>query len=689
MRARLRIKNMSGVTTDRTGEILEDMVVYTGPNGSGKSTRLKAIQLALLGYIPGGPRTARDIMHYATAKEMAVGFEIPFLRVDRFISGTTNSASIKTSVGPDEGNFKDEEATEKDKQAKILADLGGGPYAMDLGAFVEMNENQQRAFILDLCASPDEGDPLQAIRDRLTEKGVGPETRPMMKAFAAIEGTPDNLPQALLQLTGILRSQKLELENSIKKAKGTAQDMVRDRTSHNTSGASIAETKEEIEKAQKDLEEIAAEKGKLFAAGYANEATASQLKAIEDAIAAKWRSTSSTMDAEQTAAAQAEANEQEKVWAERLKEIEEAIVELEAAIDAARAEQASADKESNLAQQRIRNAQRRADLLQEGKCPLNLECNHPPEAFQEALQAALKSVGYFGKGKAQAEAAASEATKKVLELTKQRSAAQKRLMEIPGLIATAQAKARNAARHLQVLKEIAELEKTRETLKSHEAEAVVTADEEVLAAKEEGVRSRLAELKKLLEEKELQKAAEIAFTRALQDRQEREEDLAIVKAAVDIVGPKGMQAEAAKVAAGPFLSAVNLTLRRFALKAYVETERGGKPIFEWGLEHLQHGKRRWEVLPTSYRAIMGAAVALAFFGLRASRKAILIVDDLEHLDERNRTRFFEAVAAAIKDKVLDLFVGAQTLPQKAGKILKVINLQPATDDGTHPETQAA
>jgi len=688
MRARLRIKNMNGVSTDKSGEILEDMVLYTGPNGSGKSTRLKAIQLALLGYVPDGPRTARDIMHYATANEMAVGFEIPFLRVDRILSGNTSSASIKTAVGPDEGDYKDAEATEKEKQNRIFAELGGEPFALDLGAFTAMNENQQRAFILDLCASKDEGDPLQLIRERLAKEGVGPETRAMQKALRAVEGKPENLSQALLQLTAILRSQKLELENAIKKAKGTAQDMAKERTSHNTSGASIAETKEEIEKAQKALEEIAAEKAKIQVAGRVNQAQASQLKAIEDQIEAKQRSTSSTTNAEHSTAAKVTAEREAKDLAAELQTLDTKIADLEALIERTKVDQAVLDKEILTGQQRIQNAKRRADLLQEGKCSLNLECNQPPEAFQEALQAALKSIGYFSKGQAQTEAALKEIGDKILAQVMELRAAEKRRREIPSLIANAERKATAAARHLEILKEIAELQATRETLQGHEAEAVVTADEEALAARETGVRTRLAELKALLEQKELQKAAEIAFTRALQERQENEEDLTVVKKALDVVGPKGMQAEAAKVAAGPFLTAVNMVLRRFDLKAYVETERNGKAVFEWGLEHPAHGKRRWEVLPTSYKAIMGAAVALAFFSLRAAKKAILIIDDLEHLDTPNRTRFFEAVAAAIKDRTLDLFVGAQTLPQKPGKVLKVINLG-SPGEGQQHDTQAA
>jgi len=182
----------------------------------------------------------------------------------------------------------------------------------------------------------------------------------------------------------------------------------------------------------------------------------------------------------------------------------------------------------------------------------------------------------------------------------------------------------------------------------------------VLLAREAGLRARLRELNELLEAKEIQKANEIAFARALEDKERLAEWLKTVKAALAVLGPKGLQTEVARTAAGPFLAAVNMTLRHFGLKAYVETERNGKPVFSMGLEHPLHGRRPWAALPKSYRAIMGCAIALAFFTLRASRKAILAVDDLEHLDERNRRRFLEVILAKVKDGSLDLFVGAST-----------------------------
>lgn len=46
----IRTRNIKGNTFDQE---LTGRDVFVGPNGSGKSTRLQAVQLAMLGYIPG------------------------------------------------------------------------------------------------------------------------------------------------------------------------------------------------------------------------------------------------------------------------------------------------------------------------------------------------------------------------------------------------------------------------------------------------------------------------------------------------------------------------------------------------------------------------------------------------------------------------------------------------------------
>lgn len=67
----IRIIGMHNVE-DRTYTFNEIMNYFVGPNGSGKSTVLNAIQLALLGYIPGTAKQTSQIMKHANGPIMDV-----------------------------------------------------------------------------------------------------------------------------------------------------------------------------------------------------------------------------------------------------------------------------------------------------------------------------------------------------------------------------------------------------------------------------------------------------------------------------------------------------------------------------------------------------------------------------------------------------------------------------------------
>lgn len=66
----ITIQNMHGVTLETYD--FKDCTYLVGPNGAGKSTVLEAIQLALLGYIPGYSKKNADIMKHSSSVIMTV-----------------------------------------------------------------------------------------------------------------------------------------------------------------------------------------------------------------------------------------------------------------------------------------------------------------------------------------------------------------------------------------------------------------------------------------------------------------------------------------------------------------------------------------------------------------------------------------------------------------------------------------
>lgn len=82
---------------------LQNLNYFSGPNGSGKSTAMQAIQLALLGYIPGTAKNKESIFKHANGNIMAVtlllddnGSEVEVQRIWTGIKSNVNSTiSVK------------------------------------------------------------------------------------------------------------------------------------------------------------------------------------------------------------------------------------------------------------------------------------------------------------------------------------------------------------------------------------------------------------------------------------------------------------------------------------------------------------------------------------------------------------------------------------------------------------------
>ena len=81
----------------------KDINYIKGPNGSGKSTILQAIQLAILGYIPGTNKTKEAIFKHANGKILAVSVVLEgeeTVKISRVWSGTGSTISSVLDIEP-------------------------------------------------------------------------------------------------------------------------------------------------------------------------------------------------------------------------------------------------------------------------------------------------------------------------------------------------------------------------------------------------------------------------------------------------------------------------------------------------------------------------------------------------------------------------------------------------------------
>ncbi|MCR3758473.1 hypothetical protein KYB31_05615 [Clostridium felsineum] len=147
---------MNGFKNNDTVQELTGFDLFTGSNGKGKSSRLQAIALAMMGYIPQYGKNLADIYKLASSKEIDVG-----LKLDNnfsFNRSILRKTSTKRKTGEKEIKYGEEliltpslgEKKIADKEARVKSELGNFPMMLDFQDFLNMSDNEKRKFIYSL-----------------------------------------------------------------------------------------------------------------------------------------------------------------------------------------------------------------------------------------------------------------------------------------------------------------------------------------------------------------------------------------------------------------------------------------------------------------------------------------------------------------------------------------------------------
>lgn len=137
---------------------LDRLAIILGPNGSGKSARSQALQLAVMGFIPGGAKTNPEILDaFGSADRLVVGFEAGGYRFERGF-GRSGSGTVN------QGFRVNGSRASKEFFAQALGQVGA-PKVIDISAFLALSDQKKLDAIFDLF--PPEGDPLKVqLEDR-------------------------------------------------------------------------------------------------------------------------------------------------------------------------------------------------------------------------------------------------------------------------------------------------------------------------------------------------------------------------------------------------------------------------------------------------------------------------------------------------------------------------------------------
>lgn len=135
----IRIENMHNVK-DVTYDFSQ-INYATGPNGSGKSTILQAVELALLGYIPGYPKKNSDIMKHSSNSMMAVTLNFDNGNMIKRVY-TRKKSTVSCDVITVPEDLKVEELTEE------LASI-----TFDFNAFLSKSANEQKKWFISFLST--------------------------------------------------------------------------------------------------------------------------------------------------------------------------------------------------------------------------------------------------------------------------------------------------------------------------------------------------------------------------------------------------------------------------------------------------------------------------------------------------------------------------------------------------------
>jgi len=196
-------------------ELNDHITYFVGPNGAGKSTILEAIQLALLGYIPGYAKTNESIMKHASSPTLSVS-----LTLDEDIKITRtwmrSGASIKSNI-----DIQGYEGEVSDLLANIELPI------FDFNEFNSMTANKLKEWFITFL--PGEKGGLDLV-DRLN-KSAEERNLPAEHLLTDLEGRLAELSELndidkVKSLNTMLKEDQSYTKGKIAKLQGTIESLV-------------------------------------------------------------------------------------------------------------------------------------------------------------------------------------------------------------------------------------------------------------------------------------------------------------------------------------------------------------------------------------------------------------------------------------------------------------------------------
>lgn len=701
------LKNIKG---QNTIQMLTGKDILVGSNGIGKTTRLQALGIALLGYVPGKGKKSDETFKLSSSDNMMVGLgtnDFNFSRefkkkVSKSKDGSTKiSIQQDLNVSPSKGESKINE-----KEARILSELGSFPVMLDFNEFLSLSDSKRREFIYNLAGFKSEDWTKEKAKDYLEEQLLttelevnNPEQFEIMKSLindvlkeypekydismglqSMIDWTKTKLSYwndekkrsaAAVQKIGELKNKLTETDRNLKTNKeqlGEFQSKlitIEKQISEDTQKKKNIDTRlEKIEQLKKSIADEQLKECPVNAGGIENKIKdlKAGIKSVDNNEKIK------TIDDEIL----------------RIQDEDEPIIKDKDEVKIKGIELAAEIKTNQETLNRVKNVK--------DCCVLDkrIACNKDFRKFIEYTEGKIKTLTVQKQILAETYKELNdkdialnekykkfEAEKKALE--NEEVQANRTNNSITADINTLE-KSLNEVQSFDTLKteKIKRLNEELSKLQHEPIEAIAPLD--ILEKQCDSIRLNIQALNVKIDEQEKARTTLSNLKSSMIDSKTAEYNYISFKSIDEALGAKGLQGKLMKETLEPIQNDIQINLNAMDMdhEFYFSTEsEGGKEIFQFGWKNDFGDKRNFDALSTGQQLMLLIAILITFIEKSNPKCKILAIDNIENLDSENFPKVINGLNK-ISDKLDNIIIsGVKDVTEVEG--FKIWNLNEAGD----------
>ena len=650
--------------------------IFVGPNGKGKTTRLQAVGIALLGYVPGKGKLPAETFKLASADNMSVGlvtdnltFARTFTRTEK--SGKDGASNVTVSqditLSPSRGEKKAAE-----KEARIAFEVGNFPVMLDFNEFLSLSDSKRRDFIYGLSAiETDSWDRTKVeshIRTKLLTLDLevnNPDQYQIMSGLIvdAMKEYPehDDIQAGLQSMIEWAKAKQTHWNDEKKNAVGAVKKLADMKNQLEETDRNIVQHKAELEQLQQQLtdseSQLARDRERKRAIDQ-RLVRISELGTMIETLSKSQAEPAVNYDLMTTdlqgqikefdfKATFAKFDQELQALTNQLKEAREqdrATITTLAQIQAEKTVLNSTLKQID-EQSKKNGAGRVCVIHPKIGCDKDfskaatvfsqqLVVLEQREADQKAVQKEVRiRIEGLETGKNDIDTQRTETHKNQTTLNQVNEEARK---SIAGLEKKKAEEVNATARISDQLKMYQE-ELTR--IRNLPVEVIAPLD--ILEKQSEGRRVQIKDLKVKLEAQEKAKITLSSLKSTMIDSKTANYNAQCIKDLAESLGAKGLQGELVKGILEPIRSDIQMNLKLMGIDSefYFSTESDtGKEVFQFGWKNSHGDERNFDALSTGQQLILLIAMLVTFLERSDPPLKVLAIDNIENLDSRNLCR---------------------------------------------------